>query len=52
VTSTTAFGVASQLAPAAPPERNFPVAVVLCHGVFAVTTVVLVLLTTFGVFTG
>jgi hypothetical protein len=52
VTSTTAFGVASEPAPAAPPERNFPVAVVLCHGVFALTTVVLVLLTTFGVFTG
>lgn len=32
-----------------PPERHFPLAVVIGHGVFAVTTVVLVLLTTLGV---
>ncbi len=32
-----------------PPERHFPVPVVIGHGVFAVTTVVLVLLTTLGV---
>ena len=50
VTATTAFGAMSAPAPASPPERNFPVAVVICHGVFAVTTVVLVLLTTLGVF--
>lgn len=29
-----------------PPERHFPVAVVIGHGIFAVTTLVLVLLTT------
>jgi hypothetical protein len=49
VTATTAFGVASAPAPATPPERNFPVVVVVCHGIFAVATVILVLLTTFGV---
>jgi hypothetical protein len=32
-----------------PPERNFPLPVVVLHGVGAVTTVVLVLLTTLGV---
>jgi hypothetical protein len=31
-----------------PPERNFPVPVVVAHGVLAVTTVVLVLFTTLG----
>jgi manganese efflux pump family protein len=36
----------------APPERAFPVAVVVAHGVLAVTTVVLVLLTMVGVGTG
>lgn len=36
--------------PAAPPERNFPVSVVLVHGLFAVTTLTLVLLTALGVF--
>ena len=36
----------------APPERTFPVAVVIAHGVLAVTTVVLVLLTMVGVGTG
>jgi len=50
VTVTTAFGVSSAPALASPPERNFPVAVVVCHGVFAVATVILVLLTTLGVF--
>jgi hypothetical protein len=34
--------------PAGPPERNFPVPVVLAHGVFAVLTVVLVTLTASG----
>jgi hypothetical protein len=48
--TATAFGASPAPAPAGPPERNFPVAVVVCHGVFAVTTVVLVLLTTLGVF--
>jgi hypothetical protein len=32
-----------------PPERHFPIAVVIGHGIFAFTTVVLVLLTTLGV---
>ncbi len=32
-----------------PPERHFPVPVVIGHGIFAFTTVVLVLLTTLGV---
>ncbi len=32
-----------------PPERNFPVPVVVIHGVLAVTTVVLVLFTALGV---
>src|SRR5215467_1831905 len=34
---------------AVPPERHFPVSVVIAHGVFAVTTVVLVVLIFFGV---
>jgi manganese efflux pump family protein len=32
-----------------PPERHFPVAVVIGHGVFAAVTIVLVLLTALGV---
>jgi hypothetical protein len=32
-----------------PPERNFPLSVVLAHGVFAVATLTLVLLTALGV---
>ena len=32
-----------------PPERNFPLSVVLIHGVLAVTTLVLVLFTALGV---
>lgn len=32
-----------------PPERNFPLPVVIVHGLFAVATVTLVLLTTLGV---
>ena len=35
--------------PLVPPERHFPLPVVIGHGVFAATTVVLVVLTTFGV---
>jgi hypothetical protein len=31
-----------------PPERNFPVPVVIAHGLLGVTTIVLVLLTTLG----
>jgi hypothetical protein len=34
---------------AVPPERHFPVSVVIGHGVFAVTTIVLVVLTLLGV---
>ena len=34
---------------AVPPERHFPVSVVIAHGVFAVTTIVLVVLTVLGV---
>jgi hypothetical protein len=34
---------------AVPPERHFPVAVVIGHGLLALTTVTLVLLTTLGV---
>jgi hypothetical protein len=34
--------------PTAPPERSFPLSVVVAHGVLAVTTFVLVLLTTLG----
>ena len=30
---------------ALPPERNFPLPVVIAHGIFAITTLVLVLLT-------
>jgi hypothetical protein len=36
--------------PSVPPERNFPVTVVVVHGLFAVATVALVLLTALGVF--
>jgi hypothetical protein len=32
-----------------PPERNFPLSVVIGHGLFASTTIALVLLTAFGV---
>lgn len=35
-----------------PPERNFPLPVVILHGLMAVTTVVLVLLTALGVSLG
>ncbi len=34
---------------AVPPERHFPVSVVIAHGILAVTTVVLVVLTVLGV---
>jgi manganese efflux pump family protein len=34
---------------AVPPERNFPVPVVVAHGILAVTTLVLVLFTALGV---
>ncbi len=34
---------------AVPPERHFPLSVVIGHGVFAVATIVLVVLTLLGV---
>jgi len=40
---------AAQVADATPPEGNFPLVVVVAHGTFAVSTVVLVLLTALGV---
>jgi hypothetical protein len=33
-----------------PPERNFPLPVVIAHGAFATATIALVLLTVLGVF--
>ena len=42
-------GVAETAAPGAPAEQHFPVSIVGLHGVLAVTTVVLVLLTALGV---
>ena len=39
----------AQFADATPPEGNFPLVVVVAHGTFAVSTVVLVLLTALGV---
>jgi len=42
----------SQLGLVMPPERHFPVSVVIIHGVFAVTTVIIVLLTTLKVVGG
>lgn len=42
----------SQLGIVMPPERHFPVSVVIIHGVFAVTTVIIVLLTTLKVVGG
>lgn len=41
-----------QLGAVMPPERHFPVSVVIIHGVFAVTTVIIVLLTTLKVVGG
>jgi hypothetical protein len=40
---------ASPLHPEGPPERNFPLPVVIAHGAFAAATLTLVLLTAFGV---
>src|ERR1700757_3511323 len=47
--ATVGAGGQSPDSEAAPPERNFPVAIVGAHGVLAVTTVILVLLTMIGV---
>ena len=40
---------AGEMPPLEPPERRFPLPVVVLHGLFAVTTVLLVLLTAIGV---
>jgi hypothetical protein len=42
-------GYSSRLVVAGPPERNFPLPVVVTHGLFAVTTLTLVVLTALGV---
>jgi hypothetical protein len=42
-------GAADAAAPGIPPEQHFPVPVVALHGLLAITTVVLVLLTALGV---
>lgn len=41
-----------QTMPPVPPERNFPLSVVVAHGAFAFATVTLVVLTAIGVGTG
>jgi|SRR5215472_3406607 len=46
--SVAAPSYPSRLAADGPPERNFPLPVVVIHGVFAVTTLTLVLLTALG----
>ncbi|MEV6833858.1 hypothetical protein AB0N17_04940 [Streptomyces sp. NPDC051133] len=50
---TTAGAAAAAAGPGAegavPAERHFPVAVVVAHGLFAVVTLVLVLLTALGI---
>jgi hypothetical protein len=43
------YGPGARPADIGPPERNFPLSVVLAHGVFAVATLTLVLLTALGV---
>jgi hypothetical protein len=48
-TSAASAGTTAVSGPAQPPEGHFPVPVVIAHGVFAVVTVVLVLLTALGV---
>jgi hypothetical protein len=53
VATTAGAGVGGGVlapAPAVPPERNFPVVVVVSHGIFAVATLLLVLLTALGAF--
>lgn len=50
--ASTAASFSDQVRPgelAVPPERHFPVSVVIGHGLFAVTTIVLVVLTLLGV---
>lgn len=43
-------GVTATYSDVGPPERNFPLLVVVAHGLFAVATVLMVLLTATGVF--
>lgn len=43
-------GTISEVPEAGPPERNFPLPVVVAHGAFAGATLILVALTAFGVF--
>jgi hypothetical protein len=43
------FGRSQRTLSAVPAERNFPLVAVICHGVVAVTTVTLVVLTALGV---
>ena len=45
----TSAGAVDTTTPGAPAEQHFPVPIVALHGVLAVTTVVLVLLTALGV---
>ena len=45
--ASTAGGRPGELA--VPPERHFPLSVVIGHGLFAIVTIVLVLLTVLGV---
>jgi hypothetical protein len=49
VPPTSAFGSPAPTLTAIPPERNFPITVILCHGIFAVVTIILVLLAAFDV---
>jgi hypothetical protein len=49
VTGDTPVAVLEQAPDAGPPERNFPLPVVIAHGVFAAATLTLVLLTALGV---
>ncbi len=49
---TTAMLNSDQVRPgelAVPPERHFPLSVVIGHGVFALVTIVLVVLTLLGI---
>ncbi|HUD76362.1 MAG TPA: hypothetical protein VMR00_00790 [Streptosporangiaceae bacterium] len=49
VTGDTPVAVLQQAPDAGPPERNFPLPVVIAHGAFAAATLTLVLLTALGV---
>jgi hypothetical protein len=49
VSGDSGVGVLGPAAHLGPPERNFPLPVVIAHGAFAAITIALVLLTAFGV---